>query len=96
MSNSHKEKNIPGDQQVIHHLQVQIKSELMATNQQLLHYRVLKHWGFDRLAEKKYEKSIGEMKHADRSIEPILLPDGRPSLQDLAKLQRDRRHPLNT
>ena len=38
--NSHKEKNMQGDQQVIHHLQVQIKSELMATNQQLLHYRL--------------------------------------------------------
>lgn len=78
---------MPTDPQVIEHLQAQLKNELTAVNQYFLHYRMLKHWGFDKLAKKEYGESIGEMKHADQLMDRIFMLDGLPNLQDLGKLR---------
>lgn len=75
-----------GDPQVIHFLQAQLKNELTAINQYFVHYRMFKHWGFERMAKKEHEESIGEMKHADALIERLFTLDALPNLQDLGKL----------
>ncbi|BBB59231.1 bacterioferritin [Undibacterium sp. YM2] len=75
-----------GDAKVIKLLNAQLTNELSAINQYFLHARMYKHWGFEKIAKKEYEESIGEMKHADKLIDRILMLGGLPNLQALHKL----------
>ena len=76
-----------GDDKVIEYLNKALTNELTAINQYWLHYRVLKNWGIDRLAEYERHESIDEMKHADALADRILFLEGLPNFQALHKLK---------
>lgn len=72
-----------GDRDVIDALNEILTAELTAINQYFVHYKMLENWGYHRIAKKKREESIEEMKHADRLIERILFLEGVPNMQRL-------------
>ena len=76
-----------GDPQVIDFLNKALTNELTAINQYWLHYRVLKNWGIEKLAEYERHESIDEMKHADTLADRILFLDGLPNFQAIHKLK---------
>ena len=75
-----------GDTNIIRLLNAQLTNELSAVNQYFLHARMYRHWGLEKIAKKEYEESIGEMKHADKLIDRILMLDGLPNLQAMHKI----------
>ena len=76
-----------GDAQVIEALTAVLTAELTAINQYFIHYRMCENWGYERLAKKKREESIDEMKDADRVIHRILYLDGVPNMQRLGPVR---------
>ncbi len=76
-----------GDANVIEALNDVLTAELTAINQYFVHAKMCDNWGYQRLASKKREESIEEMKHADDVIERILFLDGVPNMQRLSPVR---------
>lgn len=74
------------DEKMISYFNEILKNELTAINQYFLHSKILKHSGYAKLAQKEYEESIDEMKHADVLADRILYLGGFPNFQDLGKI----------
>jgi bacterioferritin len=75
-----------GNKKMIEALNDILTGELTGVNQYFVHYKMCANWGYERLAAKSREESIGEMKHADELIERILFLGGVPNLQRLWKV----------
>src|ERR1044071_6953769 len=69
-----------GNDQVLEALNRALTIELTAINQYFCQAKMCKNWGFDKLAKKHYEESIGEMKHAEKLIDRILFLEGVPEI----------------
>src|SRR5262245_51548958 len=69
-----------GDPQVIEVLNRALTIELTAINQYFCQAKMCKNWGFQKLAEKHYEESLGEMKHAEKLIDRIIFLEGVPEI----------------
>ena len=69
-----------GDPKVIEALNAGLTIELTAINQYFCQAKMCKNWGYNKLAAKHYEESIGEMKHAEKLIDRILFLEGVPEI----------------
>ncbi|HZR80017.1 MAG TPA: bacterioferritin [Candidatus Binatia bacterium] len=76
-----------GDAKLIEALNQLLTGELTGVNQYFIHSRMCRNWGYERLAKKNYDESIGEMKHADELIERILYMEGLPNMQRYNKVR---------
>jgi len=72
-----------GDSEVVKALNEVLTAELTAINQYFIHSRMCGNWGYRRLAAKKREESIGEMKDAQTIMDRILYLEGIPNVQKL-------------
>ena len=70
-----------GNADIIDVLNEVLTAELTAINQYFVHSKMCSNWGYHRLAKKKKEESVEEMKHADQVIDRILFLDGVPNMQ---------------
>ena len=72
-----------GNDKVLKALNETLKAELTAINQYFLHASMCENWGYERLAKKNRDESIGEMKHAEKLLDRILFLDGAPNMTDM-------------
>jgi len=78
---------VKGDSAIIEALNEVLTAELTAINQYFIHNKMCENWGYQRLAKKKREESIEEMKHADSVIARVLYLDGVPNMQRLSPVR---------
>jgi bacterioferritin len=66
--------------EIIEALNRALTVELTAINQYFVQSKMCANWGFNKLAKKHMEESIGEMKHAELLIDRILFLEGTPDI----------------
>ena len=75
-----------GNDKVINELNARLSEELAAINQYFLHAEMCENWRYEPLKAEIKKRSIQEMKHAEKLIERILFLEGRPIVNNLAKM----------
>ncbi|HZM17347.1 MAG TPA: bacterioferritin [Candidatus Krumholzibacteria bacterium] len=77
----------PHGEQILESLNQLLTLELTGVNQFFLHARMCRNWGYERLADTIRQRSIDEMKHAEKIIDRVLYLEGVPNLQRLDKIR---------
>lgn len=72
---------------LIAHLNIILRNELVAINQYFLHYKIMQDQGFLKLAAVNRAESIDEMKHAEVIMDRILFLKGAPNMTDYKPLK---------
>ncbi len=68
---------------VVNILNKVLTADLTAINQYFVHAKMCENWGYERLHQRVRERSIDEMKDAEKLIEHILYLEGVPNVQRL-------------
>ena len=69
-----------GKQIIIDALNGGLTIELTAINQYFVQSKMCKNWGLNRLGDKHFHESLGEMKHAEKLIDRIIFLEGVPEI----------------
>lgn len=69
-----------GNNKIIEALNKALTIELTAINQYFVQAKMCKNWGYNKLAKKHFEESVGEMKHAEALVDRILFLEGTPMI----------------
>ncbi len=72
-----------GNDKLIEQLNARLAEELTAINQYFVHAEMCDNWKYERLHKIIRERSIAEMRHAEKLIERILFLEGRPIVSKL-------------
>jgi len=75
-----------GSPKIIELLNGALTKELTAINQYFIHGKMCENWGYQLLAKKYMDESLGEMKHADELIQRILFLEGTPNMTKYDKI----------
>jgi len=76
-----------GEPEILELLNDVLTAELTAVNQYFVDAKMCANWGYERLAAKFREESIGEMRDADEITERVLYLDGVPNMQRLGAVR---------
>ena len=75
-----------GNKKLIDALNDRLAEELGAINQYFVHAEMCEDWGYESLKSVIKERSIAEMKHAEKLIERILFLEGQPIVSKLGPI----------
>jgi bacterioferritin len=75
-----------GNEQIVKHLNIRLAEELTAVNQYMVHAEMCENWGYKQLHKIIFDRSIQEMKHAEKLIGRILFLEGLPVVSELHKI----------
>lgn len=76
-----------GNSKLIETLNSLLAGELTAINQYMVHAEMCEDWGYSKLSKHFKDRSIAEMKHAEKLIERVLFLEGTPVVTKLNKIK---------